>query len=286
MSAADPCVRDPCAWASSNREIISPPEHPPVCCTQITITVPPSVDAKTAQRHDYPEAAWRHSYARRSGAERANARMKDPTTIDVARGWVPGDGLTPMTLFVACALVGRNLVVAHAFSTRRAGNWRARGVPTPPVGTPAAEGSQPPGRMTMTVRLPSLGTGLQQSPHDPPVYPVVVSLAVQCRLGPGAVADLVAAYRGGVPVDKLARSFSINRTTVLGHVRRHGIPKRNPQAGSPSTPGRRGRPGRPALRRGAVRGSTGRAVGGGNEHGTARAEGGRRRHAAAWATAT
>ncbi|MGH2879240.1 MAG: hypothetical protein ACRDK4_06505 [Solirubrobacteraceae bacterium] len=29
------------------------PEHPPTCCTQKTITVPPSVNAKTAQKHDY-----------------------------------------------------------------------------------------------------------------------------------------------------------------------------------------------------------------------------------------
>ena len=35
-------------------EVISPPEHPPTCCTQRTITVPPSVNAKTAQKHDYP----------------------------------------------------------------------------------------------------------------------------------------------------------------------------------------------------------------------------------------
>ena len=55
-------------------EVLSPPEHPPACCTQKTITVPPSVNQKTAQRHDYPGPAWRRSYARRSAAERANAR--------------------------------------------------------------------------------------------------------------------------------------------------------------------------------------------------------------------
>jgi hypothetical protein len=35
-------------------EVLCPPEHPPICCTPATITVPPSVNAKTAQRHDYP----------------------------------------------------------------------------------------------------------------------------------------------------------------------------------------------------------------------------------------
>ena len=39
-------------------EILQPPEHPQACCAQQTITVPPEVNAKTAQKHDYPSAAW------------------------------------------------------------------------------------------------------------------------------------------------------------------------------------------------------------------------------------
>lgn len=38
---------------------------------------------------------------------------------------------------------------------------------------------------------------------------------------------MVAAYRRGVPVEELAASFGVNRTTVLRHVRRHGVPKRD-----------------------------------------------------------
>jgi len=45
------------ALAFSRPEAL-PPEHPPACSTQATITVPPSVDQKTAQRHDYPGEAW------------------------------------------------------------------------------------------------------------------------------------------------------------------------------------------------------------------------------------
>ena len=105
-------------------EVLSPPEHPPTCCTQRTITVPPSVNAKTAQRHDYSGKAWRRSYARRSAAERANARIKDPATVDVARGWCRVMGLAPMSLFLACALVVRNLAVADACDTRRADDER------------------------------------------------------------------------------------------------------------------------------------------------------------------
>jgi hypothetical protein len=38
-------------------EILHPPENPQACCTQQTLTVPPEVTAKTAQKHDYPSAA-------------------------------------------------------------------------------------------------------------------------------------------------------------------------------------------------------------------------------------
>ena len=61
-------------------EILCPPEHPQACCTQQTITVPADVNAKTRQKHDYPSAAWRRSYARRTGAERGFATAKDPAT--------------------------------------------------------------------------------------------------------------------------------------------------------------------------------------------------------------
>ncbi len=40
-------------------EILTPPEHPPACCAQQTITVPPQIAAKTRQKHDYPSAAHR-----------------------------------------------------------------------------------------------------------------------------------------------------------------------------------------------------------------------------------
>jgi hypothetical protein len=67
-------------------EIPQLPEHPQACCTQQNITVPPEVNAKTAQKHDYPSAAWRRSYARRTGAERGFATTKDPATNHISRG--------------------------------------------------------------------------------------------------------------------------------------------------------------------------------------------------------
>ena len=113
-------------------EVLSPPEHPPSCCTQVTITVPPAVNAKTAQRHDYTSKPWRRSYARRSAAERSNARIKDPATIDVARGWCRVMGLAPMSLFIACALVARNLAVFDAFEARHKDEERRASAGLPP----------------------------------------------------------------------------------------------------------------------------------------------------------
>jgi hypothetical protein len=120
------------ALAFSRPEVLAPPEHPQACCTQTTITVPASVNQKTAQRHDYPGKAWRRSYARRSAAERANSRIKDPATVDVARGWCRLMGRTPMALWLACAIVVRNFAVADAFALRREDSRRRIAAGRPP----------------------------------------------------------------------------------------------------------------------------------------------------------
>jgi hypothetical protein len=84
-------------------EILTPPEHPQQCCTQQTITVPADVLAKTAQKHDYPSAAHRRSYARRTGAERGFSTAKDPASNDISRGWCRLMGLAPLMLFTDSA---------------------------------------------------------------------------------------------------------------------------------------------------------------------------------------
>jgi hypothetical protein len=86
----------------------------------------------TTQRHDYPSRAWRRSYARRSAAERSNARLKDPATIDGSRGWCPMMGLVPMSLYLCCAVVVRNLAVADAFSERQRQDARRAAAGKPP----------------------------------------------------------------------------------------------------------------------------------------------------------
>jgi hypothetical protein len=112
-------------------EILQPPEHPQACCTQQTITVPPEVNAKTRQKHDYPSAAWRRSYARRTGAERAFSTAKDPAASTIARGWCRLMGLAPLMLFVTTLLIARNQRILAAWNTRQEENQRraARGLP-------------------------------------------------------------------------------------------------------------------------------------------------------------
>jgi len=112
-------------------EILAPPEHPQACCTQQTLTVPPEVTAKTAQKHDYPSAAHRRSYARRTGAERGFATAKDPATNDISRGWCRLMGLTPLMLFAATLLIVRNQRIQQAWNTRQQENERraAKGLP-------------------------------------------------------------------------------------------------------------------------------------------------------------
>ena len=112
-------------------EILQPPQHPQACCAQQTITVPPDILAKTAQKHDYPSAAWRRSYARRTGAERGFATIKDPAASDIARGWCRLMGLTPLMLFTVTLLVVRNQRILASWDARQEENQRrtARGLP-------------------------------------------------------------------------------------------------------------------------------------------------------------
>jgi len=113
-------------------EILQPPEHLPACCAQQTITVPPDVLAKTAQKHDYPSAAWRRSYARRTGAERGFATAKDPASNNIARGWCRLMGLTPLMLFTTTLLIARNQRILAAWNVRQEETQRRAAAGLPP----------------------------------------------------------------------------------------------------------------------------------------------------------
>ncbi len=113
-------------------EILQPPENPPACCTQQTLTVPPEATAKTAQKHDYPSKAHRRSYARRTGAERGFATAKDPASNDISRGWCRLMGLPPLMLFTTVLLIVRNQRILAAWNARQAENARRAAAGLPP----------------------------------------------------------------------------------------------------------------------------------------------------------
>jgi hypothetical protein len=113
-------------------EILSPPGHPPACCTQHTATVPPAVAAKTRQKHDYPSPGWRRSYTRRTGAERTFSTIKDPATTTIARGWTRLMGLAPLALWLACLLAVRNQRILAAYHARQQDTARRAAAGLPP----------------------------------------------------------------------------------------------------------------------------------------------------------
>ena len=113
-------------------QILTPPEHPPACCTQQTITVPPEVAAKTRQKHDYPSAAHRKSYARRTGAERTFSTAKDPASNNITRGWTRLMGLAPLMLWLSCLLAVRNQRILTAWTIRQTDDARRAAAGLPP----------------------------------------------------------------------------------------------------------------------------------------------------------
>jgi hypothetical protein len=100
-------------------EILNPPTNLPACCRQNSITVAPTINAKTRQKHDYPSRAHRHSYARRTGVERSFSTLKDPATTNLHRGWCRLMGRTKNLVMLACAAAVRNLRVTASFERRQ-----------------------------------------------------------------------------------------------------------------------------------------------------------------------
>ncbi|MGO9081779.1 MAG: hypothetical protein ACLQDY_22510 [Streptosporangiaceae bacterium] len=116
----------------SRPEILTPPACPPTCCTQQTLTIPPSVAAKTRQKHDYPSAAHRRSYTRRTAAERGFSTIKDPASNTVTRGWCRLMGPTPLAFWLAALHAIRNQRILAAWNTRQADNQRRAAAGLPP----------------------------------------------------------------------------------------------------------------------------------------------------------
>jgi hypothetical protein len=116
----------------SRPEILAPPPHPPACCTQQTLTIGPDIAAKTRQKHDYPSAAHRRSYARRTAAERGFSTIKDPASNTISRGWCRLMSLPPLAFWLACLHAVRNQRILTAWNTRQADNQRRAAAGFPP----------------------------------------------------------------------------------------------------------------------------------------------------------
>ena len=123
--------------------------------------------AKTAQKHDYPSAAHRRSYARRTGAERGFATAKDPATNDISRGWCRLMGLTPLMLFTTTLLIVRNQRILAAWDARQAENARraAAGLPPKTRQTPPQD-TRPPRHSAALAREHTRTPG-QHPPRHP-----------------------------------------------------------------------------------------------------------------------
>ncbi len=127
-----PLREESMALANTRPEIFAVPEHPPTCCSQRSVTVSPQVNAKTRQRHDYPSAAHRASYGRRSGGERSNSRLKDPAGINIdQKGWCKLMGLVGLSLFLACACVVVNFSLLDSFEAQQSERAHRATTPVP-----------------------------------------------------------------------------------------------------------------------------------------------------------
>jgi hypothetical protein len=119
-------VRCPCKPASlalsfDHPSVVEPPAgEPPRCCAQQTITVPPQVNNKTRQKHEYPGPTFRDSYARRTAAERTYASLADPSVGGMRRGWCRLFGRTKNTVMYALGVVVRNVRIVESFERRQA----------------------------------------------------------------------------------------------------------------------------------------------------------------------
>ena len=157
-------------------QILTPPEHPPACCQQLTITVPPDVHAKTAQKHDYPSTAHRRSYNRRTGAERGFATTKDPATNDISRGWCRLMGLTPLMLCLTTLLAVRNQRIIAAWNARQRQRppSRCRAAPENPQTPPHQP--RPAHRRAITTRHHQRRRGTRQPQQArPPARPATLT---------------------------------------------------------------------------------------------------------------
>jgi hypothetical protein len=142
----------------SRPSIAKPPLLAPRCCRQASITVPPNVNDKTRQKHPYPSPTHRRSYARRTAAERAYARLADPAGEGVRRGWCRLFGTAKNALMYSLAAVAHNIRISEsrerqdraearraAYGTSGHSGRHRRHDPGPPSEAPVSDDPAVPG---------------------------------------------------------------------------------------------------------------------------------------------
>ena len=150
-------------------EILSPPGIPRPAAPSRPSPSRPRCNAKTAQKHDYPSAAHRRSYARRTGAERGFATAKDPATNNISRGWCRLMGLTPLMLFTTTLLIVRNQRILTAWDARQDENARRAAAGLPPKTRRRRRKTSPRRRRHQAaLTRPATRTHRQHHPHQHP----------------------------------------------------------------------------------------------------------------------
>jgi hypothetical protein len=119
-----PLVESSLTLSFARPSVTDPPSLPPRCCRQRSITVPPNVNDKTRQKHPYPSPRHRRSYARRTTAERAYARLADPAGEGVRRGWCRLFGTAKNALMYTLAAVAQNVRIEESRQRQEAAEAR------------------------------------------------------------------------------------------------------------------------------------------------------------------
>jgi hypothetical protein len=97
----------------------TPPDDPPPCCTQATITVPNEHNVRIRQKHPYGTTKWKAAYNRRPHVESANSLIKTHFAA-VRRGYMHVFGLAAQALLLAFTLAAANLEKLDTYRYRKA----------------------------------------------------------------------------------------------------------------------------------------------------------------------
>lgn len=120
-----PLMPDSMARSADRPTVLNPPATPPTCCTQLSITAPPSVAPKTRQKHPYGSQSWQTSFNRRTAVERDNGRNEDAAIVDLSRGRIRVQGRAKTQFFHALAQAATNIQMHEAFGSDQPRHERA-----------------------------------------------------------------------------------------------------------------------------------------------------------------